>query len=170
MEELISNPIEAILAHGKEVEVGGKETIEVRNFDYTFDMDTIINIEPTETILRELTRFWDKRDGQWYAGYAYRILNRLPYVVKELTRDPNSRRAIISGITEDSCLMSIQFLPRHGILDVIATFRSWDLINWAPLDLHMLSEVAFFITQRTNTKLGKLCVNAGSAHIYTKDL
>ncbi len=131
----------------------------------------------------ELRRF---TNDNWTLDGAYgpKVLNQMRYVVDTLSNDQNSRQAVMSLWSPNPrfsfdipCTLSLQFLLRNnGILHTIASMRSSDLITGWPYDVFtftMISAVvAMQIAKRLKVRidLGYLYINAGSQHIYEKDL
>jgi thymidylate synthase len=123
-------------------------------------------------------------DGRTFFGaYGPRIASQLDYVIQTLARDPFSRQAVITiwrecpPPTKDvPCTISAQFLIRNGTLHVVDTMRSSDLwLGW-PYDVFNFTMLAAYVALRLRCEhdmhliLGSLTLNAGSQHIYDKDL
>lgn len=104
-----------------------------------------------------------------YLDYGTYWRNGLPRCTVQLLQDRNTRRAIIlfsDKYPQPSCLSSIQFLIRNQRLELIANFRSWELVEFARYDLCLLLEMAKEMSRHlSDIPLGNLYINATSAHI-----
>lgn len=135
-------------------------------------------------------------DGYRFDGaYGPRIVDQLRYIVDTLTRDPDSRQAVIEiwrpnprDSKDVPCTLSIQWLIRNGKLHCVDTMRSSDAwLGW-PYDtfnFSMLSAyVALLLRERghkeegcssqskvlSNLQLGTLWLTAGSSHLYVNPI
>ena len=71
--------------------------------------------------------------GNWEYTYHQRMEKQLPWVIEELRRNPDTRRAVISIRSEEdmrtgspACLQNIHYLIRDGKLHCKVLFRSND--------------------------------------------
>lgn len=123
---------------------------------------------------KAISQFSD--DGITYHGaYGPKIRDQLHYAADNLAKDPDSRQAVINiwrenpGNSRDiPCTLSVQFLIRNEELHVIDTMRSSDLwLGW-PYDIFNFSMLARYLILYADldVNLGKIYLNAGSAHIY----
>ena len=123
---------------------------------------------------KAISQFSD--DGVTYHGaYGPKIRDQLHYVADNLSKDPDSRQAVINiwrenpGSSRDiPCTLSVQFLIRNDKLHVIDTMRSSDLwLGW-PYDIFNFSMLARYLILYADLDvgLGNIYLNAGSAHIY----
>jgi thymidylate synthase len=87
------------------------------------------------------------RDGKINSNYGYLVFNSENYaqyenVLMELTRSPNSRRAVaiytrpsmhsnwcVNGMSDFICTNAVQYMIRNGMLEVVVQMRSNDI--WA---------------------------------------
>lgn len=120
-------------------------------------------------------------DGvSFFGAYGPKIRDQIPYVVDTLLDDHESRQAVINIWRESPretkdvpCTVSLQFLIRDQRLHIISTMRSSDLwLGW-PYDTFNISMVGWYVlcymkksTGFQDLLLGKLHLNAGSAHLY----
>jgi thymidylate synthase len=143
---------------------------EAVNFTVSITFDWLTQIDWTEDQMKECQAVMHMHKTERYAKYSDYFWNGLPKCTVELAKNASSRRAIIHfGHAEmiPSCLASIQFLIRDKVLDMIASFRSWDIGEFAQYDLCVLEAMALEAQRHFNVEsLGKLYVNVGSAHIY----
>lgn len=123
---------------------------------------------------KAISQFSD--DGITYHGaYGPKIRDQLHYAADNLAKDPDSRQAVINIWRENPrnsrdipCTLSVQFLIRNDELHVIDTMRSSDLwLGW-PYDIFNFSMLARYLILYADLDvgLGKIYLNAGSAHIY----
>ena len=121
-------------------------------------------------------------DGVSLAGaYGPRILPQIPYVVRALLQDRDSRRAALSIWTPSPakskdipCTVSMQWLIRDNRLHCIANMRSSDTwLGW-PYDVFSFSCVSAYVALSLieasqdywTLQLGDLHLFAGSQHVY----
>lgn len=138
----------------------------------------VASIEPYS---KEISKFSD--DGKFYFGaYGPKIREQLPYLIKILSSDPDSRQAVLNIWRESPmkskdipCTLSVQFLIRNNTLHCINTMRSSDLwLGW-PYDVFnfsMLSSYLILIFRDLmdwNLELGSLALTAGSGHLYERN-
>lgn len=122
-------------------------------------------------------------DGETFFGaYGPKIVEQLPYVLDNLSKDPDSRQAVINiwrespGKSRDiPCTLSLQFLIRNKVLHCVASMRSSDLWLGHPYDTFNFSAMSFKVlldlrdTLDFELELGTLFLTAGSKHIYERD-
>ena len=129
-------------------------------------------------------------DGKVFAGaYGPPIAQQLKYVLETLIQDPYSRQAVLTiwkrnplPSKDIPCTVSAQFIIREnadGIneLHCIDNMRSsdvwlgwpYDVFNFSMLSTYILIELNKVIFQG-QLKLGTLYLNAGSQHVYEKNL
>lgn len=121
-------------------------------------------------------------DGVYFAGaYGPKIVDQLPYVVRKLHKDNDTRQAVMNIWRENMrdtmdlpCTLSLQFLIREGHLHCIANMRSSDLwLGW-PYDIFNFSMVTrrvmelLLLNEPSYIRLlpGYLQINHGSLHLY----
>lgn len=122
-------------------------------------------------------------DGETFFGaYGPKITRQIEYVVETLKRDRDSRQAVLTiwrenpPITKDvPCTVSVQWLIRDGLLHCIDTMRSNDVWLGFPYDVFNFSMLSWMILERLrdagiDVQLGTLFLNAGSHHMYEKNL
>lgn len=122
-------------------------------------------------------------DGRTLAGsYGPPIVDQLPYVVRNLSQDGQSRQAVISiwrprpyPSRDVPCTLSLQWLLREGRLHCVASMRSSDAWLGVPYDVATFSVVSAYLAILLGNVvgrrpvLGELRLLAGSQHLYERD-
>lgn len=112
--------------------------------------------------------------GLWQYTYHQRFAKYIPGVIKELKRDPNSRRAAIAVRDNDldentenpACLQHIQFMIRDGKLDMYVLFRSNDGPRASFMNAFGLTELQSHIAASLNVRVGSYTHRANNYHVY----
>lgn len=114
--------------------------------------------------------------GKWVYTYHKRIEDQIPFVVKELKRNPSSRRAVIDVRTkedmesyEPACMQHLQFFIRNGKLYTKTLFRSNDACKATFMNVFALIFLAKRIADDLGVELGSFTHRANSFHCYEKD-
>ena len=113
----------------------------------------------------------------WDYTYHDRYVKYLPFVIEELKRNRESRRAVISirdneidsRIKDAACMQSIQFFIRGNKLDMMVLFRSNDLPEaffFNAFGLIMLQEK---VAAELDAAVGTYTHRSNSMHCYQKD-
>ena len=117
-----------------------------------------------------------------HGAYGPRIAGQMLVVEKELSQDPDSRRAIVyigrSGDLEDTqkgaapqdvpCTATWQFLVRDGSLHMFVNMRSWDLVWGLSGDVPVFVTVQLALASALGLYLGRYHHRAVSGHIYER--
>ena len=118
-----------------------------------------------------------KINAGWDYTYHERFSKYLPFVIKELQRNRESRRAVISIRDNEidsrnkdaACMQSMQFFIRNKKLDLMVLFRSNDL----PEAFFFNAFGLILLQERTAGELGlepgTYTHRANSMHCYEKD-
>lgn len=127
-----------------------------------------------------MERFSD--EGEFLSGsYGPKIIDQIPYIIRNLEEDPLSRQAIINiwrekpGKTKDCpCTITYQFLIRDDKLHLQVYMRSNDLYLGTVYDVFTQTMVAYAVCLLLrkvypNLTLGNLNLNIGSMHIYSNN-
>lgn len=169
-------------------------TVEARNLGYRFapaeawwigtGKNDVASIAPYS---RAIAQFSD--DGETFFGaYGPRLRDQLPYVVETLYRDPDSRQAVATIWRENPprskdipCTVSAQWLVRTDeegqrfvyCVDTMRSSDAWlgwpyDVFNFTMLSAYVAAYLA--LAWGEPVYLGKLVLQAGSQHIYRRDL
>lgn len=123
-----------------------------------------------------LERFSD--NGEIYSGaYGPHIVRQLPYVIRTLQNDEHSRQAVINiwqerpeSSKDIPCTLSMQFIVRNGVLHMVVNMRSSDIFLGLPYDVFNFSMIGTYVAISLGHLVGNLYWNAGSAHIYDRDM
>jgi thymidylate synthase len=100
------------------------------------------------------------------------------YVKEELTRDPDSRRAVIHIRTPDDslyavkdvpCTLSLQFFIRDSKLHLHVTMRSSDIILGLPYDVPAFTLMQEVLANELGIDLGEYVHTSNSLHCYERD-
>jgi thymidylate synthase len=140
--------------------------------------DRVSTIEPYSS---QIAAFSD--NGLTFNGaYGPQIMHQLPQIIETLHRSPESRQAVMTTWKPNPakskdipCTISDQFLIRNNRLDVIHTMRSSDIwLGW-PYDVFNFSMIAAYVVKALHQwlptlELGDLYFNAGSQHLYRKNI
>lgn len=141
--------------------------------------------------LKDITQFskvWDRMsdDGETVnSAYGHRIFNafgfdQFEYVAKALTRDHNSRQAVIhikdpQDYTEHPthdvpCTVALQFFIRDGLLYMTTYMRSNDLWTGFPYDVFAFTSFQILLAFKLGVGIGTYTHFAGSLHLYERSL
>ena len=114
--------------------------------------------------------------GNWEYTYHQRMEGQIPWLISELRRNPDSRRAII--ITRDehdlasgspACLQHLQYLIRDGALHCKVLFRSNDATKAAFMNAFALIMLQKRFANELNVSVGSYTHRANSFHVYERD-
>jgi thymidylate synthase len=114
--------------------------------------------------------------------YGPRILQQLPSIIKELTENPNSRRAVISILDKEDlmlldkdetlefpCCDSATFFIRNNKLNTHLHMRSQNMGQVLKLDMYLWARFACELAENLNIETGKFTSSIVSAHTFIKD-
>lgn len=99
------------------------------------------------------------------------------YVIDELKRDPDSRRAVIHirspkdsmlAVKDVPCTLTLQFFIRDGKLHQIASMRSSDLIFGISYDVPAFTFFQEMLANELNVELGTYVHISNSLHVYER--
>lgn len=115
--------------------------------------------------------------GNWAYTYHQRMEKQIPFVVRELKRNPDSRRAVIdvrdwptdSESSDPACLQHIQYFIRDGALHCKVLFRSNDACKAAFMNMFALIMLQKRIADELGVKVGTYTHRANSFHVYERD-
>lgn len=134
--------------------------------------------------LHELTpymrRYADFSDDGVYLNGAYgvKVAEQVTYVAEALTKDRDTRQAIINIWRERPaqsrdipCTINMQFFIRENKLHMVVNMRSQDAVLGYTYDIFSFSAVAglvrsLLVLRGINVGLGFLHVHVGSLHLY----
>ncbi len=120
---------------------------------------------------------WANEDGTLSVDYArllhnFNKVNQLKSLVEGIKDKPDSRKHIISlwDPSSDSkqvpCVLSYQWYVVEGVLEMIWTQRSADVLIGLASDMFSAWLFNQVIALETGLKPGKVVMNLGDAHIY----
>jgi thymidylate synthase len=114
--------------------------------------------------------------GNWEYTYHQRMEKQIPWILGELRRNPDTRRAVIGIRTEEdlasgspACLQTIQFFLREGKLHEKVLFRSNDAPEAAFMNAFALIFMQKKIADALGVPVGSYTHRANSFHVYEKD-
>lgn len=134
--------------------------------------------------IRKYTKAWDRMsdDGKTVnSNYGYCIqhkfgFNQWEYVKDMLTKNPNSRQAVIHIKGADdtpskdvNCTVSCQFFIRDNKLYMTTYMRSNDIWMGFPYDVFQFTAMQILLSMQLGVELGTYTHIAGSLHMYKRD-
>ena len=118
-----------------------------------------------------------KINAGWDYTYHDRFSRYLPFVIGELKRNRETRRAVISirdnevdsRTTDPACMQSLQYFIRGGRLDCMVLFRSNDLPEAFFFNAFGLIKLQEKIAGELGVEIGTYTHRSNSMHCYEKD-
>jgi len=114
--------------------------------------------------------------GNWHYTYHQRIAGQMRWILNELKRNPDSRRAVIDirtpqdrMIDSPACLQNIQYFIREGKLHCKVLFRSNDATKAAYMNAYALIMLQKRVADKLGVEMGSYTHRANSFHCYEKD-
>ena len=114
--------------------------------------------------------------GNWEYTYHQRMGNQVSWVISELKRNPDSRRAVISIRSEQdmvlgspACLQNIHYLIRDGKLHCKVLFRSNDATKATYMNAFALIMLQQRVAGALGVSVGSYTHRANSFHCYERD-
>ena len=117
--------------------------------------------------------------GNWQYTYHSRIAEQLPFIERELRRNPDSRRAVVDvrdwrhdaeeGNDSPACLQHIHYFIRAGKLHCKVLFRSNDAAKATFMNAFALILLQQRLAQTLGVEMGTYTHRANSFHAYEKD-
>jgi thymidylate synthase len=115
----------------------------------------------------------------WNYTYNSRIMTQYDFIIRELKRNPSSRRAVIDvrdwkydskdGNDSPACLQNLQYFIRNNKLDCCVLFRSNDLPEATFFNAFALIKLQEEIASELGVEVGSYTHRANSMHCYEKD-
>ena len=119
---------------------------------------------------------FEVEQGNWEYTYHQRMESQIPWVIDELRRNPDSRRAVIiirreSDLSSDSpaCLQHIQFMIRRNTLHCKVLLRSNDATKAAFMNAFAFVMLQKRIADELGVNVGSYTHRANSFHVYERD-
>ncbi|MCL2392490.1 MAG: thymidylate synthase [Oscillospiraceae bacterium] len=114
--------------------------------------------------------------GNWEYTYHQRMEKQIPWIITELRRNPDSRRAVVvirdetdRDTESPACLQILQFLIRKKALHCKVVFRSNDATKAAFMNAYALVMLQKRIADTLGISVGSYTHRAHSFHVYEKD-
>lgn len=114
--------------------------------------------------------------GNWEYTYHQRMEGQIPWVIDELKRNPDSRRAVVFIRSEEdmhtgspACLQHIQFMIREGKLHCKILFRSNDATKATYMNAYALIMLQKRVADALGLDVGSYTHRANSFHCYERD-
>jgi len=114
--------------------------------------------------------------GNWEYTYHRRMEQQIPWLIKELQRSPESRRAVIltrgdhdPSSDSPACMQHLQFFIRNGALHCKILFRSNDATKAAFMNAFALIMLQKRIADALYVPVGSYTHRANSFHVYERD-
>ena len=114
--------------------------------------------------------------GKWQYTYHQRMGNQVDFIISELQRNPDSRRAVICirapedmGSDDPACLQHIQYFVRNGRLECKVLFRSNDACKATFMNAFALILLQKRIADALGLEMGAYVHRANSMHCYERD-
>ncbi len=135
--------------------------------------------------IAEYSKFWTRMssDGETVrSAYGHRLFageeTEFDKLASILEGDPDSRRAVVTLFhSKDGndgpdvpCTVALQFLLRKGQLHLIATMRSNDVWFGMAYDIPFFCVLQCLMAARLGASVGQYVHQAGSFHLYEKDV
>lgn len=158
------------------------------NFIYGL-VESIWNLTPTDEIVvlerfnKNIKRYVADQTDQSYVRWAYGpwLNSQILEAVEELSRDQDSRRAVIENLTligtrhqsdigTPPCLVSVQFIIRDGGLVEIVNMRSNDVWYGFPTDVAQFSFWGQLVAGALGVPFTYYVHNVGSMHLYQTEV
>lgn len=116
-------------------------------------------------------------DGVFLTGaYGPHIKAQLPRALRKLKEDPFTRQAVVQiprplvATKDEPCTLSLQFLLRNNYLHLIVTMRSSDVWLGVPYDTFTFTMFQNVVAGILGVRRGWFTLNAGSSHLYCRDI
>lgn len=144
----------------------------------------------------ESIKFYDENaarfstDGQKLTGaygprlFGIGVLGQIPRIIELIRQRKNTRRAVavvflpefdaerktVNGREDEvPCTVSLQFLPRNGVLHAIAYMRSQEALRLLPHDVFVFTLLQEYVAACTGLNLGTYRHFTGSIHVYEQE-
>ncbi len=117
--------------------------------------------------------------GNWAYTYHSRMAEQLPFILRELRRNSDSRRAVVDvrdwrhdsaeGNANPACLQHVQYFIREGKLHCKVLFRSNDACEATFMNAYALICLQERLAGTLGVAVGSYTHRANSYHCYEKD-
>jgi thymidylate synthase len=121
-------------------------------------------------------KLWADKDG--YLTIDYPVREHFYRIIKDIKKDPYSRRHIIDLWNQDRieklslpcCHTQYQFIVTGDYIHMIWTQRSADVMIGVPSDMILATIYLRIIAKETKYKAGTITMNFGDVHIYEEHI
>lgn len=135
--------------------------------------------------IQKYTRGWDRMSDDGVnvnSNYGYCIkekygFDQLDYIINELRKNPQSRRAVIhikepnnKESNDVNCTVCLQFFVRNDKLYMTTYMRSNDMWFGFPYDVFQFTSLQILLSMILELELGTYTHVAGSLHLYKRDV
>ena len=114
--------------------------------------------------------------GKWHYTYHLRMEKQIPWVIEDLKRSKESRRAVVLVRTEQdmdtdspACLQHVQYMIRNDALHCKVLFRSNDSTKATFMNAFGLIQLQKRIADALGVPVGTYTHRANSFHVYERD-
>ncbi len=114
--------------------------------------------------------------GRWEYTYHDRIAAQIPWVIEELRRNPDTRRAVLHvrrdedmDLDSPACLQHIQYMIRGGKLHCKVLLRSNDAVKATFMNAFAFIMLQKKIADAIRVPIGSYAHRANSFHVYERD-
>lgn len=119
-------------------------------------------------------RAWENLEHEEYGQFLDYPIDQLADLVKNLKRNPHSRRHILSAwnvaklqeMALPPCHAFAQFYVRNGELSCMLHQRSGDMFLGVPFNIASYAALTHVLAHLTGNTVGELVHNIGDAHVY----
>jgi thymidylate synthase len=123
----------------------------------------------------EIAKFSD--DGEHMSGaYGPPLTDQLPWVIRKLEDQEDTRQALLTiwrpmpaGSKDVPCTITMQFMLRNNLLEMITYMRSNDMWLGFPYDLFAFTMIQRYVANALQVKAGPYHHHVGSLHLYDRD-
>lgn len=138
--------------------------------------------DPKDLSIAEVAKLWGSllnTDGSVNSNYGQYLVagGGLEWVISELSRDPDSRRAsapilrqehLREGVKDVPCTYALNFRVRDNWLNLSVHMRSQDAIWGLGNDLPCFSLFQELVAAVLGVKVGRYCQTVDSLHVYER--
>lgn len=119
-------------------------------------------------------------DGRYHGAYGRRIQNQLEHVVNKLTKDVDTRQAVITlwdhfqdnqpGKQDYPCTVMMHFAVIDAVLEMTVTMRSQDVWLGTPFDWFQFTQLQHTVARLLNVHPGAYRHITLSTHLYGRNM
>lgn len=133
--------------------------------------------ELLKAVAPQYKRFINPATGGLDGAYGPRVAEQMPYILRLLDQDPDTRQAVATiygpqdhhASLDVPCTISLQFFIRNGKLELVTYMRSNDAwLGW-PYDVVQFTLLQEAAANHLGLGLGPYTHVDGSLHLYDRD-